>query len=141
VCWNCGKEGHCLSKCKKPHNNKRINFNKKAFLKHQHNDAKARKKGKTKEQGLQRGKWAPPGQGESDRKVIDSKPHAFNPQTKQWDIVSTAHDPNVATPAPPTQNRTNKQTEVAGQPDNAMIAMTEQIGNAHRGLQDTLRQA
>jgi hypothetical protein len=118
----CGKEGHCIGECKKPRDNKHIDDNKMAFIKHRCKDTKARKKGTSLDQGTQRGKWAPPGQGESDCKVINSKPYAFNPQTNQWDVVLTA------------QNSTNKQAEVAGQLDNAMIADTELIGNALRGL-------
>jgi hypothetical protein len=58
----------------------------------------------------------------------------FNPQTKRWDIALTTHDPNLAMLAPPIQSRTNKQEEVAGQLDDAMIAVTEQIGNALQGI-------
>jgi hypothetical protein len=93
VCWNCGKEGHRLGECKKPRDYKRIDANKTAFMKLK-SDTKSKKKGnkESKEQG-RRGKWAPPGPGESNRKQIDGKPYACNPQTKRWDIVSTVRDP------------------------------------------------
>jgi hypothetical protein len=44
VCWNCGKEGHCLGECKKPRDNKRIDANKTAFMKLKR-DPKSKKKG------------------------------------------------------------------------------------------------
>jgi hypothetical protein len=142
MCWNCGKEGHFLGECKKPRDNKHIDANKMAFMKLKR-DPKSNKKGKkeSKEQG-RRGKWAPPGLGESYRKQIDGKPYAFNPQTKRWDIVSTIRDPTPPTQPPPTpQNRTDGQELVSGQLYDAMVAVMEQIGNALRGLRDTLRQA
>jgi hypothetical protein len=142
VCWNCSKEGHRLGECKKPRDNKRIDANKTAFMKLKR-DPKSNEKGKkeSKEQG-RRGKWAPPGLGERDRKQIDGKPYTFNPQTKRWDIVSTARDPTPPTQPPPTpQNRNDGQELVSGQLDDAMVAVTEQIGNALRGLRDTLQQA
>jgi hypothetical protein len=103
VCWNCGKEGHCLNDCKKPHDSKCIDVNKRLFSSY---DAKTRKKG-TKEQGRQHGNWAPGSSWsrESDHKVINSIPYPLKTQTKHWDVVSTTCDPIfLATPPPPTQN-------------------------------------
>jgi hypothetical protein len=90
-------------------------------------DPKSKKKGTQdyKEKGW-RGKWAPPGLGESDRKQIDGKPYTFNPQTKRWDITLTARDPTPPTQPPPTpQNRIDRQDVVSGQWDSAMAAVTE----------------
>jgi hypothetical protein len=131
MCWNCGKEGHHLSEFKKPRDNKRIDANKMAFMKLKR-DPKSKKKGnqESKEKG-RHGKWVPPGPGESNRKQIDDKPYLFNPQTKRWDIVSTAHDPTPPTQPPLTpQNRNDRQEVISGQLDEAMVAVMEQIGNA-----------
>jgi hypothetical protein len=142
MCWNCSKEGHRLGECKKPRDNKHIDANKTAFMKLKR-DPKSKKKGnqESKERG-QHGKWAPPSPGESNRKQINGKPYAFNPQTKRWDVVSTARNPMPPTQPPLTpQNRNDRQEAISRQLDDAMVAMTEQIGNALHGLQDTLRQA
>jgi hypothetical protein len=142
VCWNCSKEGHCLGDCKKPCDNKRIDANKQACMKLKR-DSKSKKRGTqdSKEQG-RHGKWAPPGPGKSDRKQINGKPYTFHPQTTCWDVVLTACDPTPPTQPPPTpQNRTDRQEVLVGQLDDAMVAVTEQIGNALWGLCDTLWQA
>jgi hypothetical protein len=82
------------------------------------------------------------GPGESNQKQIDGKPYAFNPQTKRWDIVLTVRDPTPPTQPPTTPpNRNDGQEAVSGQLDDAMVAVTEQIGNALWGLRDTLWQA
>jgi hypothetical protein len=132
---NCGKEGHRLGECKKPRDNKHIDANKTAFMKLKR-DPKSKKGNQESKDKGQRGKWAPPGPGESYRKQIDSKPYAFNPQTKRWDIVSTSCDPTPPmqpSPTPP-QNRNDGQELVSGQLDDAMVAVTEQIGNTLWGL-------
>jgi hypothetical protein len=142
VCWNCSKEDHRLGACKKPCDNKRIDANKQAFMKLKC-DSKAKKRGtqESKEQG-QCGKWAPPGPGESDRKQIDAKPYALNPQTKRWDVVSTACNPTPPMQPPPTpQNRNDRQEVVVGQLDITMVVVTEQIRNTLWGLCYTLWQA
>jgi hypothetical protein len=88
TCWNCGDPGHTLTKCMKAKNPAQIEKSKLLFRK---NKKKTRSTQKNSERGDNRnastsktGKWAPPKQGESPKKVIDGKSWYYLYRAKKW---------------------------------------------------------
>ena len=77
-CWNCGKTGHGLDKCKDARNKDCIAENRQKYL--EANSGLSRKKGRsTSASGptYEREKWSPPKPGESGVRHIDGTYHAY----------------------------------------------------------------
>ena len=80
-CWNCGKSGHGLDKCKDARNEDRIAENRRKYLE-TNGSGTTRKKGRSPNSGsnaapYEREKWSPPKSGESGVRLIDGAYHAY----------------------------------------------------------------
>ena len=76
VCWNCGSDQHLLSNCDKPRNEKQIELNRQAFRRARDSSGSST--------GSSPSPWAPPKEGESNKKVIKGRPMFYNRRAKRW---------------------------------------------------------
>ena len=150
-CWNCGKSGHRLSKCKAKRDKKRIAVNRDAYRKltggKEPSDGRKRggRKGRNNGRGKGKGKkWAPPGKGESDKKIIDGKPMRYNPQNKRWvpdEEATTAPGANLANNTNNNNKRNDDEPMEDAGLDEVMVAATGKIGEVLKGIRDTLKRS
>lgn len=103
-CWNCGGEGHILSKCPKPTNEKQIELNRKAFY-----DAKKKSTGQSGAPSAPQ-KFRPPTDSENNRRVIDGTPMFYQQRTKRWVRDKFPPSANVSESQAP-EGESNKGTE------------------------------
>ena len=100
-CFNCGSTTHRLSQCPLPRDNDRI----------ERNRAKHPAYIKMKERLH---KWRPPDEAEHNKRVINGKPHTFNPnlgRRGRWVEDMTPNDGQPNDGAPPTSASSSSGTE------------------------------
>jgi len=102
-CFNCGSTAHRLSDCPHPRDNELI----------ERNRAKHPAYIKMKERNH---RWRPPVQGENNKRVINGKPHTFNPnlgRRGRWVEDSTPHDGQPNDGKPPDTAPTGSSSQQA----------------------------
>jgi hypothetical protein len=107
VCWNCDEQGHSINDCPKPANNKRIEAKRQAYKEQKKKEKEAKNKDKVtpnKKKGPKNGdpKWAPPAEGESNKRVIDGKPRYWSRRWKKWCLDKETLDGTPPPPSPAT---------------------------------------
>lgn len=96
TCWNCGKTGHTVQACPDPIDTAKVDANRLEFQ----NRAQTR---------TPRYFFRPPEAGEDNKRIINGKPHEWQPDIRRWKRVSTPssglmhqhHQQQPAQPRPP----------------------------------------
>lgn len=104
TCWNCGNQGHTVTKCQKPLNQAVIDKNRKGFR-----DARGGSRGRGtgrggRGRGNSTGKWRRPTPEEHNKRVIDGKWHNYNPSANggrgHWYVMDPQPGGQSATRTP-----------------------------------------